>query len=349
MSFKNPGNIKVSVILPVYNVESYIVQCLDTLIHQSLHEIEIILIDDCSTDRSGAICDEFALKDERIVVIHNTVNIRQGLSRNKGIEIARGEYVGFVDPDDWVDLDFYEKLYLATNNGKYNIAKAERKSINAAGNVEQYSLRNRQIKKGLNKGMPVFQLFNYEHTVAIYKLSLLKEYNIRYPDIRNAEDNIFLLQTTYFAKNIVLISDTFYYYRLRPDSTVSLRPKEYFDSILQYFSLYLKFLNKQEISKDQYEDSFLICFGNVKLRFKEIVDSVGNDEYTNEYIKKALLTISDYKYDMSFILDNLFHEYSFIELLLEILKRIIRKICRPFNDLRNNVIYTFKKNHDDSL
>lgn len=110
----------VSVIVPVYNVELYLKRCLDSIIKQTLANIEIILVDDGSTDNSGKICDEFAQKDFRISVIHKK---NGGLSsaRNAGLNIAKGKYIGFVDSDDWINQDYYENLY--------NIAKKTKSDI----------------------------------------------------------------------------------------------------------------------------------------------------------------------------------------------------------------------------
>ena len=102
---------KISVIIPVYNVEKYLPKCLDSLINQTLSDIEIICINDCSTDNSLEILEEYASKDERIKIIDLKENQGAAAARNKGLEIAKGEYLGFVDPDDYVDLNFYEELY----------------------------------------------------------------------------------------------------------------------------------------------------------------------------------------------------------------------------------------------
>ena len=99
----------VSIIIPVYNVENYIDRCLQTVTNQTYDKIEIILIDDGSTDRSGKKCDEWEQKDSRIIVIHQE-NAGAGAARNKGLEIASGEYIGFVDSDDWISLNMYETM-----------------------------------------------------------------------------------------------------------------------------------------------------------------------------------------------------------------------------------------------
>lgn len=104
------SSIKVSIIIPVYNSENYIKRCLDSLINQTLRGIEIIIVDDGSNDSSGAICDKFALADERISVFH-ICNSGPSYARNFRISKAKGEYIGFVDSDDYVNLEMFEKLY----------------------------------------------------------------------------------------------------------------------------------------------------------------------------------------------------------------------------------------------
>ena len=99
----------ISVIVPVYNVEKYIRKCLDSIVNQTYRDLEIILVDDGSTDASGAICDEYAEKDIRIKVIHKE-NGGQSSARNLGLDIATGEYIGFVDSDDTIELETYHLL-----------------------------------------------------------------------------------------------------------------------------------------------------------------------------------------------------------------------------------------------
>ena len=103
-------DIKVSIIIPVYNVEQYLPKCLDSIINQTLKDIEIICINDGSTDNSLSILKEYASKDDRMIIIDKE-NKGQGIARNLGIKKAKGKYIGFVDPDDWVDIQMFEKMY----------------------------------------------------------------------------------------------------------------------------------------------------------------------------------------------------------------------------------------------
>ncbi|HIT38381.1 MAG TPA: glycosyltransferase family 2 protein [Candidatus Onthousia faecipullorum] len=102
---------KVSIIVPVYNSGKYLKTCLDSIVRGTLKDIEIIAIDDCSTDNSLLILEEYAKKDSRIKVYHNEKNLGQGASRNRGLDVARGEYIGFVDSDDYVSCTMYENMY----------------------------------------------------------------------------------------------------------------------------------------------------------------------------------------------------------------------------------------------
>ena len=101
----------ISVIIPVYNVEKYIRQCVDSVLEQSYKDFELILVDDGSPDNCPRICDEYARKDSRVHVIHQ-MNSGVSAARNKGIEHAKGEWISFIDSDDWVDIDYLEKFEL---------------------------------------------------------------------------------------------------------------------------------------------------------------------------------------------------------------------------------------------
>lgn len=105
----------ISIIIPVYNVEHYLDKCLESVCGQTYTNLEIILVDDGSTDKSGEICDAYAAKDARIKVIHQE-NVGQSAARNVALEVAQGDFLGFVDSDDWIEPDMYRFLYLSWMN-----------------------------------------------------------------------------------------------------------------------------------------------------------------------------------------------------------------------------------------
>ncbi len=112
---------KISVIIPVYNVEPYIRKCIDSVINQTYINLEIILVDDGSTDNSGKVCDEYATKDKRVKVLHKR-NGGVSSAKNAGLKEVTGKYLGFVDSDDWIEPEMYEILYndLTFNNASFS-------------------------------------------------------------------------------------------------------------------------------------------------------------------------------------------------------------------------------------
>ena len=129
--------IKISVIVPVYNVEDYLKECLDSIINQTLKEIEILCIDDCGTDNSIDILREYSKKDNRIKIISHKENKGLGPARNTGINEAKGEYISFIDSDDFISKDYYENLY--------NTAKKYDSDIVNTLNIKFY--KNKKLRK----------------------------------------------------------------------------------------------------------------------------------------------------------------------------------------------------------
>ena len=148
--------VKVSVVLPVYNPGEGVRRCIESLRGQTLRDIEMIFVDDRGTDGAMAVIEAAAREDARIRVLKNDVNRGAGYSRNRGIEAAQGEYLSFVDPDDYAAPDFLEKLYRATEPGKPDIVKGERAMIDMEGRgiPERGTPLSRHIREGMAQGKP---------------------------------------------------------------------------------------------------------------------------------------------------------------------------------------------------
>lgn len=203
---------KVSVIVPCYNVAPYLPRCLDSLIHQTLHDIEIICIDDKSTDDTLKILQRYAKQDKRITLIKHKKNTGVAIARNDGMEQATGKYIGFVDPDDYVDLDWYEKLYNAAKSGNKDIAR---------GGVVQKDLTTGAIwNHNVHNVLEDIATFANTFWSAIYRSDFLRKNNITFPDnIITAQDCVFLTQVTLKNPSIIVIPETqYHYFSFRPDS-----------------------------------------------------------------------------------------------------------------------------------
>ena len=204
----------ITIIVPIYNVEPYIRKCIDSILAQTYKNLEIILIDDGSPDNCPKICDEYAIKDNRIRVIHKE---NGGISdaRNIGLETAKGEYIGFVDPDDWIAPDMYE--YLLKGLFEYKACISCCPKIDVYKDYMQYNLGKDEVYKKEEALAILFgdYIGNYVWN-RLYKSELWK--NIRFPIGRNFEDVLTLYKTFEEAENIVFLKEPKYYYLRRDDS-----------------------------------------------------------------------------------------------------------------------------------
>lgn len=196
----------VSVVVPVHNIAPYLKKCADSLIRQTLNNIEIIFVNDASTDNSYSILQEYARKDSRIVLINNESNIKTAATRNKGIELARGEYIGFVDGDDYVDENFFEVLYEKAKSEDADIAKGIVREWKNGQLVNE--ITNEQIEA---KGKHFF--FSRVWS-AIYRRDLLIKHNIRY----HIDFFCLQIQAVYYANKIVCTDKAAYNYIRHDDS-----------------------------------------------------------------------------------------------------------------------------------
>lgn len=210
----------VSVIIPVYNVELYLRTCIDSIVKQTYVELEIILVDDGSTDKSGLICDEYAKKDERIKVIHKK---NGGLSdaRNEGLKIATGEFVGFVDSDDWVEKDFFEKLVNIMYRTKCDIAMCGIKMFWGDG-TEQIMTANQDKSMDNLEAMEAIVDESFIKQPVWYKLYRHNLVNgIMFEVGKIHEDAFWTYQIIARAKKVEIIKKPYYYYRQRKQSIMS--------------------------------------------------------------------------------------------------------------------------------
>lgn len=218
---------KISIIVPVYNVEKYIHRCIDSLLNQTIEEIEIILVDDGSLDDSGVICDTYAQTENRIKVIHKK-NQGLGYARNSGLEMANGEFIGFIDSDDFIDSTMYNNLYYFAKKHLLDTAFSAGFKFYNNGTIkekpevpkESFWLR-KEIKKSFipdiigaspNHSSDV----KYAMSVCrgIYSLKQIRENNIKFVSERDylSEDILFNLDYLAHSKNIGMMSECYYYY-----------------------------------------------------------------------------------------------------------------------------------------
>lgn len=209
---------KVSIIIPVWNPGSAFNRCVESLRSQTLEDIEMIFVDDYSTDNAMEVVRTAAAEDPRIRIITNAENVGPGVSRNTGIEAARGEYLSFVDADDYVDAFFLERLYAKAIAGHLDIVKGKIRYIKEDGTIADYPELNNMIRDGLQSGKFLFNVFSYQHQSAIYKRAWLLKHAICYGTSRHAEDVTFLLKACHRAEHFDIVEESEYFYSRRNDS-----------------------------------------------------------------------------------------------------------------------------------
>ncbi len=216
---------KVSIIIPVYNVEQYLRQCLDSVCNQTFKDIEIIIINDCSPDNSLQIIKEYQQKDDRIILVDLKQNGGLSNARNEGANIAKGKYLAFLDSDDWVTENYIEVLYNAIEKYKTNIAiakiiKYDNKSktfIRNKKNMRFYNkpLRTSSDKKNILLSMPITMV-----AALMLEKKFVIENNIVFEKVKQAEDLIYFITLFSHNSSFVYIKDQIFFYRINRENSI---------------------------------------------------------------------------------------------------------------------------------
>ncbi len=266
-------NKKISIIIPVHNAQEYLPKCLDSIINQTLKEIEIVCVNDSSTDNTGAILDNYQQKDSRIKIINTDCRCSGG-TRNRGLEAANGEYIGFVDADDWVDKDYFEKLYNTAKENSCDIAATS--SVVLIENGEEKSIKYVGATPADN---PVNTLEKKKKCIIatgicwnkIYRKDFLEKNNIHFIEIPTAaEDNYFSALAAIFANQIIFINNSTYYYNFVSTSqTKSLKIEKDF-SITDIYKQILDVIDNKNLDS-QWKDVILQrAAADIKLYYSEM-------------------------------------------------------------------------------
>ncbi len=205
----------ISIIVPVYNTEKYLDRCIQSIVNQTYKNLEIILVDDGSTDKSAEICDNYASIDDRIRVIHKK-NGGSSSARNAGLDACNGEYIGFIDSDDYISLDMYENLYMMCNN-VVSISTIGMKEVSAydtstdSGNTDiTFNTNEYYLKKILLKddgGSVCSRLFHKD---------IISD--IRFKENKLNEDVLFMVDVLSRIRSVIYINEIGYYYFSREGS-----------------------------------------------------------------------------------------------------------------------------------
>ncbi len=268
----------ISIIIPVYKVEKYLNQCIESIVHQTYENLEIILVDDGSPDKCPQLCDEWANKDNRIKVIHKQ---NEGLSaaRNSGMQIASGDYIGFVDSDDWISLDMYELLLHEMEKTHSDISACGVKMVWDDGKNKMLTrdgcivLNNKQAMRALIEETWIKQPVWYK----LYKSKLIKD--ILFERGKYHEDVYWSYKAIANVNKICIFDTPCYYYRQRPDSIMSSEFSEKKLDSLEAMIERLEFLNINypELSNEAKVITYFYCMYLMQWALKENQNRVALD------------------------------------------------------------------------
>lgn len=218
----------ISVIIPCYNVAPYIKRCLYSLMKQTYENLEIIIVDDASTDDTLLLLEQ--VEDSRVVILKHEKNLGQSAARNRGLQYAHGAYLGFVDGDDYISLDYYERLYENAVATEAEIVMAETECLHDGGE-KVFQNKPMFAEPFLDKWA---LLHNGSPCDKLYKSDLIHRNCLSFCEGRIWEDNLFVLQAVYKSKGLSVIQGTYYYYVCNSASTmqsISLDQKRRDDSL----------------------------------------------------------------------------------------------------------------------
>lgn len=278
----------VSIIVPVYNSEKFLNECIESILKQTMKDFELILVDDGSKDSSGKICDCFAQKDKRIRVIHKK-NGGNSSARNAGLDVAQGKYIMFCDSDDFVDEKWCERLLQGIKNYSYHWVMCD--VYNVRGNdCCEPQLKNRQDGFLFMDYFDVFKIGLSAYVPnKIYRMDIIRENHIRFDEKRtNAEDIGFNIKYYNYCDGGLVLTDALYYYRQNEASITHTYNKELFEVMLYAFESRLPVIKEHQML--EYCDIWLYYFITV---FQNVFDKRNKDIFINKLRYNQKMVCSD--------------------------------------------------------
>ncbi len=250
---------KISIIMPVYNSEAYMEKSINSILNQTLKELELICINDTSKDNSLKVLQKISKKDKRLIILDNQKNLGPGGSRNMAILIAKGEFVMFVDSDDWLETDACEKLYNLATSEKSDFVYIRPKII-----YENKTILDKRLFRGdeIKNKETVFKKslrrkIAWAPWTKMIKRNLITKNNILFPQIHIAEDMVFSVKVLHFAKRISECREYLYNYLMREGSLMSYKNSQRrIENYLESIKLIRDFMNKNNIFQ-KYQKDFI--------------------------------------------------------------------------------------------
>lgn len=282
----------VSVIIPAYNAEKTIEKCLDSLFNQTLKEIEIIVINDCSKDNTLKILKKYKNK---IKLIDNKKNLGPAGSRNKGLDVAQGKYIGFVDADDWVAPNMYE-LMSSKMNDEVDLVACSRINVTKSGEKPI-------INKNKDTDAKAFTKTSNYNCDKLFKREIIEKHHLRLPEQYSyAEDFAFGIRYKYHANKMCILEEPLYYYLADSEGSITNSYKRNLLNIIKVLEDMLDFF-KKENAFEKYEKELIELSAGFYVRrtreFKNFNDKKLQREFVSEFLKYFKNNFKNYKHQIN--------------------------------------------------
>ena len=288
----------VSIVIPAFNIEKFIGDCLDSIINQSYRNIEVIIIDDCSTDSTNEVIQQKIEKMSNLRCIYNKNNLGVGEVRNVGLNESHGEFILFLDGDDWVDTDFIKKMIEPMLIKKSDISISN--TINEYGNFVSstpryfYSsdafLTNDYALKLLSRSIKNTFYITPMVGCKLFRKDLLTSNNLKFINDSSYEDDIFSFLSFIYSQNIDIVSSAYQYYRQHPDSITHKFSKKRIDELVSafvYLKKYLKDKDFLEKYKKEYNSFFERCIYTTYYSISKLkISTADKKNYIQYFINK---------------------------------------------------------------
>lgn len=300
---KDYNKYKVSIIVPVYNVEKYLNKCIDSILSQTFEDYELILVDDGSTDSSSQICDEYSRKDNRITVVHKK-NGGSSSARNAGLDIAKGKYISFIDSDDYIDNRYIEILYRDIFNNKAEISICENIMFKKyVEKIPESINTNINILSSKNALLNLYGKNRMTYVIVwgkMYKKSLFN--NIRFPLNKINEDSFIIYKLYLKSEKIIYNSSKLYFYRQTENSIMNKKfTKKNFDD-LEAFEEQINFYKINEYRELEKKSICRYCYHLKEFYIRYKNDA--NDKEGLNIIRKKHKMIKNYVKDKNYYSDD---------------------------------------------
>jgi len=286
----------ISVIVPIYNCEKYVSRCIESIINQEHKELEILLINDGSTDSSKSICEKYALQDTRIHLI-NKENSGVSASRNIGLSIAKGDYIAFVDADDYIDPEMYSSLYLKAIEESADMVFCRIKRFDDSGQFfypdekNLYRIKNRDIE-------PLFYTTKYSNYITKVEGVVWRTlYNKKFieneffdENLKYGEDLLFISSLILKSQKISIVDEYYYNYFTNVNSACNLINERYFDNLKDFYLSSIEFLYKNNLNEIKYlvDYGYLVRVVQNRIRNKDFVKQIKQVNKTDTIFANCL-------------------------------------------------------------